>query len=206
MERTYIALAFFALSLAACTSGSSEPEPVSGSALSGDVAALPELDVVAWGNAIASCEGVIDGTESYGVAHPEGLVVAVGARGAICVDTLPAMQEELAALGVEHRAEDLAQRYWATLDAHPLSQSTTMATAPPAGEPNPQPSLESINAVQVRSPVAPDEGEPNPQPSGPAGGEPNPQPSGETQSDGSSGDTPPDDGSKPAPPPPMPRF
>jgi hypothetical protein len=203
MERTYIALACAALSLTACTSAGSEPDSVDGSALSGDVAVLPELDVVAWGNAIASCEGVIDGTESYAVAQPAGLVVAVGAQGAICVDTLPAMQEELAALGVPHQAEDLAQRYWATLDAHPLSQSTsgTMASAPPAGEPNPQPSLESVTAVELRSPV--NEGEPNPQPSGPAGGEPNPQPSGETQS-GSTGDTPPDDGTKP--PPPMPRI
>ena len=201
MKRTFIALGCAALSLTACTSAG--PEPVEGAALTGDAAALPELEVVSWSSAIASCEGVIDGSESYAVTRPEGLVVALGPEGAICVDTLPALEEELGALGLERHAEDLAQRYFTTLDAHPLAQSTSgTADGPTAGEPNPQPSLEAITAVTLRTPIAPNEGEPNPQPSGPAGGEPNPQPSGENK-DGSS-DPPPDDGS--TPPPPMPRI
>ena len=166
-------LAFVAVTLTACSMGG--PEPVQ-SELYEDAATLPRLSVEEWANAAAGCEGMLRGNESYAVTHPDGLVVALRSGIAICVDTLPAAEEELIEAGLDDEADALEQGYVVTMSPHTLSSS--VRTNPTGGEPNPQPSIETGSPVRTLTSLAPPEGEPNPQPSDPAtDGEPNPQPS-----------------------------
>lgn len=166
-------LAFLAVALSACTAGGPEPAR---SALYEDAATLPRLSVTDWASAAAGCEGMLRGTESFAVTHPDGLVVALRSGVTVCVDTLPATEEELLEVGLDDEADALQQGYFVTMNAHTLNAS--VSTNPTGGEPNPQPSIETGPAVRTLTSLAPPEGEPNPQPSDPAeDGEPNPQPS-----------------------------
>lgn len=79
-----------------------------------DVNPLPVVARSDWDGALQSCEGMMSGAVEYGVADGQpDLLVAIGSRGVVCVDTFPVFENELGADSlVMHR---LWLRYMATL-------------------------------------------------------------------------------------------
>lgn len=148
-----------------CTSSIAPTEPLDDGRVDGTAHSLPLVDVSASGTAVAGCEGMLVGSEKYGVTSDGLLVAFEGIHGnALCVDTSAAVYEELTtltryadALGISGDRVDPSE-----LDVLALQ---------PVDEPNPQP-----NDVAEPNPQPNDTGEePNPQPND-TGEEPNPQP------------------------------
>ncbi|MCA9575443.1 MAG: hypothetical protein R3B40_00690 [Polyangiales bacterium] len=79
-----------------------------------DVNPLPVVARSDWDAAQQTCEGMMSGAVEYGVADGQpDLLVAIGSRGVVCVDTFPVFENELGADSlVMHR---LWLRYMATL-------------------------------------------------------------------------------------------
>jgi hypothetical protein len=181
------------LALSGCAGGPAQP---ANAGLVSDAPPLLEGSLDEWADASAGCEGMLDGSESWAVTSPDGLVVALRGGIALCVDTLPAAEEELVDVGLDEGAETLSKSYWATIEAHTLTSNTM--SSPASGEPNPQPSLETGTPVRTHGTLTPTSGEPNPQPSD---GEPNPQPSRPGDSDSGSNSTSGSDSTDGMPPP-----
>ncbi|MDQ3031962.1 MAG: hypothetical protein M3Y87_06055 [Myxococcota bacterium] len=122
-----------------------------------------QLDPLArddWSDALAGCEGLLDGDEHFALASAEdGLVAALGADGeVVCVDTVEAVEAELSETGQDEAADELVTAFAATIRA------LDMATDPSArfdgrtyeGDPDPQPNM-AWNLPQHH-------GDPDPQP------------------------------------------
>lgn len=167
--------------VAGCAGNPAEPVGESGSSLElAGVSALPPVAQEDWADAAAGCEGLLAGDESFGVTRPDGLVVAAGSDGPLCVDTLAATLVELEQLGRNEQAEKLRVGYYASFDDRHLVATSGSGTG--EGEPNPQPNIgadgyDPLGALDPSPTAGPGDGEPNPQPNmGPSEGEPNPQP------------------------------
>lgn len=103
--------ALSALLLVACGDAS---EPGDTAAAEMDVNPLPLVAQSDWQPAQDTCEGMMSGAVEYGVAEGEpDLLVAIGPRGVVCVDTFLVFENELGPDSlVMHR---IWLRYMATL-------------------------------------------------------------------------------------------
>lgn len=103
--------ALSALALVACGDAS---EPGDTAAAEMDVNPLPLVAQSDWQPAQDTCEGMMSGAVEYGVAEGEpDLLVAIGPRGVVCVDTFLVFENELGPDSlVMHR---IWLRYMATL-------------------------------------------------------------------------------------------
>ncbi len=82
------------LGLAACGDASDTGRGISDDSV--DVTSLPLVDVADWGPAEHRCEGLLSGAVEYGVAEGQpDLLVAIGPRGVLCVDTFLVFENEL---------------------------------------------------------------------------------------------------------------
>jgi hypothetical protein len=98
------------MSLGAC----GDAGETAGSGADVDVTPLPIVARSDWDGAQQTCEGMMSGAVDYGVADGEpDLLVALGPRGVVCVDTFLVFENELGPDSlVMHR---LWLRYMATL-------------------------------------------------------------------------------------------
>ncbi|MEM9193747.1 MAG: hypothetical protein AAGF12_31520 [Myxococcota bacterium] len=118
--------------------------------------------------AVDGCEGILRGTETFGVDR-DGLVVVFGqSTQPLCVDTPVAVYAELRFRGADTAAEAFRRLFG---DSDDFDSAALEVLAQHHAEPNPQPS-----DVAEPNPQPSDVGEPNPRPSD-IGSEPNPQPS-----------------------------
>lgn len=122
----------------------------------------------------AGCEGRIPSLDavSFHLASAEfGLVAALNDGGeVVCVDTVEAVQSELAASGYEDEAEDLGYRFERTAIELALAGWDT-------GDPSPQPSVEEVDSIRQRLTARSasegiENGDPSPQPSNQPAGAP----------------------------------
>lgn len=152
----WLALAL-ALPLAGCMAGPAGSSSDELLASDGQLESLGEDD---WSQALPGCEGVLDGDEHFAIASAEhGLVAALSPSGDIlCVDTVDAVEEELAETGREEEAVELVTAYAATLRAADMAReaSSLFDGRTHEGDPDPQPNTGWSRFQQA--------GDPDPQP------------------------------------------
>ncbi len=103
--------ALAALLIVACGDAS---EPGDTASAEMDVNPLPLVAQSDWQPAQDTCEGMMSGAVEYGVAEGEpDLLVAIGPRGVVCVDTFLVFENELGANSLE--MDRIWLRYMATL-------------------------------------------------------------------------------------------
>ncbi|MEM9070992.1 MAG: hypothetical protein AAGE52_20950 [Myxococcota bacterium] len=142
------------LAMAGCAGG--EP-PITGGSFAVDAVPLPTIDQEAWELAPAGCEGSLSQEIEFGIAEgaPE-LVVGLTGGLVVCVDSFSAVESELTLVGPEG-VDALWLGYMAALQEvesfaegciHPTRQQNGLDghVGPAAYEPQPQPSLEGLQA------------------------------------------------------------
>lgn len=146
----------------------------------------PTIGLLDWHTAPAGCEERLSAGVQLGWAEDApDLVVAIDADAAIlCVDTLPAVLDELDAMGVDAQSlERIRVRYEGTaFDGDVGRDDRRAATGAPQGDPSPQPS-----DVGVTSLIAAPAIDPTPQPSSPLPGRADEPEEGSGSSGGSAG-------------------
>jgi hypothetical protein len=146
------------VTLGGCTAGAttSVADAASSDLLVGDGEPLDSVDESAWGPAIPSCEGQLDGGEQFALAAgANGLVAAVQDGQVVCVDTVEAVEEELDDTGREEEADRLIAAYQATIEMFG-NEAVRLARPNHEGDPDPEPNLDSLR-YQMR-------GDPDPEP------------------------------------------
>lgn len=111
-----------------------------------DGGSLDSIDDGTWRDALAGCEGLLDGGEHFAIASAEAeLVAAVAADGrVVCVDTVTAVEEELTDTGHPEEADDLVDAFYATLAAIRATEVGPTRFGDPnrPGDPDPEPNID----------------------------------------------------------------
>ena len=90
--------------------------------------------------ASSSCEDLLGGVTDFAVLGETGLVVGLDATGgAVCIDTVEAVNSELAEDGRTSDALTLAARYEATMAVREHGQGPLLRRIAPGGDPDPEP-------------------------------------------------------------------
>jgi hypothetical protein len=146
MRRNHTLFSVFALLLAsACSSGQSELISDSASALLEDeTAALPPASEEEAQSAAPGCEGLLVGTESYGIR--DELVVAYDEDGnPVCVDSPEAVAQELESTSHVQAASTFRKAYGAA-----QGQGAAPTSGTRAGDPDPQPNINHMAVANAQ--------------------------------------------------------
>ncbi len=129
MPRWFIGPALLIASLSGCAGVADSAPSAEGDALL-EAEPLPIVDSNEWSEAQAGCEGALGPSVRFGIAAeaPE-LVVALDEAGSpICVDSFPAVEAELAAVGLD--PDTLWMGYLAALQDAPLGLPSELNDSP----------------------------------------------------------------------------